>query len=90
MIEAAGTSVGVREGIRAAENDLMFLLENYMYIQQYEQIMGLVKQLAKQIPGLEGMVKIKGVGLITAAGSIAEVGDINGLNIPGKFRSFLV
>ena len=35
LLEAARTSVGVRGGVRAAENDLTFLLENYdMYMQQ--------------------------------------------------------
>ncbi|WP_068556680.1 IS110 family transposase, partial [Thermotalea metallivorans] len=68
LLEAARTSVGVREGIRAAENDLMILLESYeMYMQQYERTMSLVEEIASQIPGLEEMLKIKGVGLITAA-----------------------
>lgn len=87
LVEAAKTSVGVREGLRAAENDLMFLLQNYeMYIQQYDQTMALVEQLAMQIPGLEEMVKIKGVGLITAAGFIAEVGDISRFEHPRQIQ----
>ena len=87
LLEAAKTSVGVREGIRAAENDLMFLLENYeMYMQQYEKTMNLVEQLAKQIPGLEEMVKIKGVGLITAAGFIAEIGDTSRFQHPRQIQ----
>jgi len=87
LLEAAKTSVGVREGIRAAENDLKFLLENYeMYMQQYERTMNLAEQLAKQIPGLEEMVKIKGVGLITAAGFIAEIGDISRFEHPRQIQ----
>lgn len=87
LVEAARTSVGVREGIRAAENDLMFLLQNYdMYMQQYEQTMALIEHLSKQIPGLEEMVKIKGVGLITAAGFIAEVGDISRFEHPRQIQ----
>lgn len=87
LLEAAKTSIGIREGIRAAENDLMFLLENYeLYMQQNERVMTLVDQLAKQIPGLEELVKIKGVGLITAAGFIAEVGDINRFEHPRQIQ----
>ncbi|MDA8441992.1 MAG: IS110 family transposase [Peptococcaceae bacterium] len=87
LVEAARTSVGVREGLKAAENDLMFLLQNYeMYMQQYELTMALVEQLAMQIPGLEEMVKIKGVGLITAAGFIAEVGDISRFEHPRQIQ----
>lgn len=87
LLEAARTSVGVRDGVRAAENDLTFLLENYeMYMQQYERTMALVEELAKQIPGLEEMLKIKGVGLITAAGFIAEVGDISRFEHPRQIQ----
>ncbi|MCR6547241.1 IS110 family transposase [Dehalobacterium formicoaceticum] len=87
LLEAAKTSVGVREGIRAAENDLMILLENYeMYMQQYDRTMSLVEQLTKHIPGLEEMLKIKGVGLITAAGFIAEVGDISRFGHPRQIQ----
>lgn len=87
LVDAAKTSVGVREGLRAAENDLKFLLENYeMYMQQYERTMDLVEELAKQIPGLEEMLKIKGVGLITAAGFIAEVGDISRFAHPKQIQ----
>jgi len=87
LFEAARMSVGVREGIIAAENDLKFLLENHeMYLQQYERIMNLVEQLAKEIPGLEEMLKIKGVGLITAAGFVAEIGDISRFEYPRQMQ----
>ena len=87
LLESAKMSVGVREGIRAAENELKFLLENYeMYLQQYERTMNLVEQLAQQIPGLEEMLKIKGVGLITAAGFIAEIGDVSRFEHPRQIQ----
>jgi transposase len=89
LIDAAKTSVGVREGLRAAENDLKVLMETYeMYMQQYETTMDLVEEFAKQIPGLEEMLKIKGVGLITAAGFIAEVGDISRFTHPKQIQKF--
>jgi transposase len=87
LIEAARLSVGVREGIMAAENALINMLENYeLQIQQYERTMNMVEQLVKQIPGLDEMVKIKGVGLITAAGFIAEVGDISRFEHPRQIQ----
>jgi transposase len=87
LYEAARMSVGVREGIIAAENELKFLLENHeMYLQQYERNMNLVEQLAKQIPGIEEMLKIKGVGLITAAGFAAEIGDISRFDHPRQIQ----
>ncbi len=87
LIEAARQSVGVREGLMAAENDLLNMLENYkLQMQQYERTMNMVEQLVKQIPGLDEMVKIKGVGLITAAGFIAEVGDISRFEHPRQIQ----
>jgi len=87
LIEAARQSVGVREGIMAAENDMLNMLENYkLQIQQYERTMNMVEQLVKQIPGLDEMVKIKGVGLATAAGFIAEVGDISRFEHPKQIQ----
>ena len=35
-----------------------------------------MRQHSKQIPGMEEILKIKGIGLIMAAGFVAEVGDI--------------
>lgn len=87
LLEAASKSVGVRAGISAAEKELTFLLENYeMYMQQYERIMNLVEQLVKQIPGVKEMVKIKGVALVTAAGFIAEVGNISRFEHPKQIQ----
>lgn len=48
--------------------------------------MNMVEQLVKQIPGLDEIVKIKGAGLITAAGFIAEVGDISRFEHPGQIQ----
>jgi transposase len=77
LIEAAKGSVGIRQGLRAAENDLKSLLEEYeLLMGQYETTMALIEELAMQVHGVKEMLKIKGVGLIIAAGFVAEVGDI--------------
>lgn len=78
LLEAAKKSVGVREGLVAAENDLLTLLEDYeMRMRQYERTMAIIEQLVFQIPGVEEILKVKGVGMIMTAGFIAEIGDIN-------------
>lgn len=78
LVEAARASVGVCEGTFAAINDIATLLEDYeLKMRQYERVMALVEQLSKQIPGMEEILNIKGVGLIMAAGFVAEVGDIS-------------
>jgi Transposase and inactivated derivatives len=87
LVEAATKSVGVREGSIAAQIELENLLDEYdLKIQQYERIMSLVEQLAHQIPGLDAMLKIKGVGLVVAAGFVAEVGDVSRFNHPKQIQ----
>jgi transposase len=87
LLEAAKTSVGIRDGMTAAANDLMVLLEDYeSKMRQYEKTMKLVEELMQQIPGVSEMLKIKGVGLVMAAGFIAEVGDISRFSHPRQIQ----
>lgn len=87
LIEAAKNSVGVRDGHLAAGNELLTLLEDYtMRMRQYERTMALVEQFAVQIPAFKELLKIKGVGLVTAAGFIAEVGDISRFEHPKQIQ----
>jgi transposase len=87
LVEAAQNSVGVRDGQLAAGNELLTLLEDYtMRMRQYERTMVLVEQLAFQIPAFKELLKIKGVGLVTAAGFIAEVGDISRFEHPKQIQ----
>ena len=75
--EAAQNSVGCTTGIEAARMELQILLEDYdAKLQQYERIMKVVESLCRQIPEVEELLKIKGIGLITVAGIFAEVGDL--------------
>lgn len=76
LVEAAKTSVGVKGGIAAAMNEIMGLLEDYdLKMKQYERVMSMVEKLVIQIPGMEEILSMKGVGLIMAAGYVAEIGD---------------
>jgi len=87
LIEAAKGTVGIRQGLRAAENDLKSLLEEYdLLMRQYETTMALIEELALQVPGVDEMLKIKGVGLIIAAGFVAEVGDITRFKHPRQLQ----
>ncbi len=87
LVEAAKNSVGVREGLRAAETSLRMLLAEYeMKKQQLEEIMVLVEELIYQIPGIKEVLKIKGIGLVTAAGLMAEVGDLSRFDHPKQIQ----
>lgn len=87
LLETAGLSIGTTEGLVSAENELQMLLEDYENkMRQYDKTMALIESLAKEIPGFEKMLEIKGVGLITAAGFIAEIGDVNRFSHPKQIQ----
>lgn len=87
LIEAAKSSVGIKEGLKMAEIELNTYLEQYdLYMKQYEQLEKEIEVLALQVPGVKEMLTIKGVGIITAAGFISEVGDIRRFIHPSQIQ----
>ena len=76
LYRAAAESVGIKEGkesILLEINQLVLLIENQdKYIKRLEE--KLVKYL-EQIPYSQSILSIKGIGPVTAAGLIGEVGD---------------
>ncbi len=87
LTAAAEVSVGVREGLLAAEHSLMMLLEDYeVKMRQLTHLMALVEQLVYQIPGIDGVLKIKGMGLVTLAGFLAETGDLDRFDHPKQIQ----
>jgi transposase len=87
LLEAAVSSVGTTEGLISAEYELEMLLEDYeSKKRQYDKTMELVERLTKEIPGFEKLLEIKGIGLVTAAGFIAEIGDIKRFSHPKQIQ----
>jgi transposase len=87
LIAAAGRSIGSREGLIAARMEITILLEEYESKQsRLDQVMNLIEELCKQIPMAEKLLKIKGVGIKTVSGFIAEVGDIRRFNNPKQLQ----
>lgn len=81
LYEAANNSVGC-QGSNGARLELHFLLADYrIKTEQYTQIMVEVEKLVEQVPNADKLMEINGVGLVTIAGFVAEVGDI------GRFQS---
>lgn len=79
LVQVAQASVGLTEGLMAAKFELKSLLEQYeMFNRQLQTILLQVEQLLKQIPGTEEMLSIPGVGKVTLAGFLVEVGDLGG------------
>lgn len=87
LVAAAKSSIGVQEGLQAAENDLTMLLEDYdMKMKQLDRLMAMVESLINQIPGINEVLKIKGIGLVMVAGFMAEVGDISRFDHPKQIQ----
>ncbi|WP_169725413.1 transposase [Alicyclobacillus contaminans] len=61
-----------------ARQELRILLSQYDLLQ--EQLGGLleqIKQLLERIPEAEQMLSVPGIGVVTVAGFLAEVGDLS-------------
>lgn len=87
LVKIAETSVGRKIGLVAAEASLHNLLNEYdLYSQQYEQLEQLMMDLLMQVPNAEKLLDIKGVGLITAATFVGEVGDIRRFQDPRQIQ----
>lgn len=78
LYAAATVSIGLTEGLAAAKIELALLLEQYdLYSKQEENIMMEVTQILENIPGTKEMLSIPGIGVLTIAGFLAEVGDLS-------------
>ncbi len=87
LVRAAEVSVGVKEGIKSAEYDLLSLIEEYEFaLMKLETTMTLIEELLFQIPNIAELLAIKGIGIVTVAGFIAEVGDIGRFEHPKQIQ----
>jgi transposase len=74
----ANASIGLTEGTVAARLELSTLLGQFdLFSEQLETIMAKVIEILENIPGAAQMLTVPGVGVITVAGFLAEVGDLN-------------
>jgi transposase len=87
LYEAAVNSIGCSSGIAAARMELKLLLDDYQNKrEQYELVMAMVEGLCEQIPGAKRLLGINGVGLVTVAGFVSEVGDIRRFQSPKQIQ----
>jgi transposase len=74
---AASISIGIREGADMAKLELCTLIAKYTLIKErFEELDSKIDGLLEEIPGVEQMLAIKGIGKDTFAGLFAEVGDL--------------
>lgn len=87
LYDAAQRSIGKKDGSQMAKLEIAMLLEDYHRKKdQYEQLSEVIETLCFQIPEVEKLLKIKGVGLATVAGFFAEVGDIKRFDSPKQIQ----
>ena len=85
--EMAEQSIGLTEGLKMGHQELTILLRQYdLYQEQLDLLMNEVEQLVSQIPGSQQMLSIPGVGLVTVAGFLAEVGDLTCYDNPRQIQ----
>ncbi len=78
LIASAKKSVGIQRGLALAKRELKILIEQYkLFDKQLEQLMEVIAGLIQQIPEAASMLTVPGVAVTTAAGFIAEVGDLS-------------
>ena len=81
--EATMYSVGVKEGTEMALYEIRLLMKEYHEVQNIlEGIEARLEELVLTIPGAARLLEIKGIGIKTAAGFLAEIGDINRFSHP--------
>ena len=87
LCETAKRSIGLKKGSKAAEYEMKLLLADYEYKQsQLASVMEEITRLCKQIPESGQMLAIKGIGIITVAGFLAEVGDVRRFESPRQIQ----
>jgi len=78
LVEAARHSVGSREAPEAARLEIRQLLEDYERESAREaDLMERIEGKIMQIPYVDKLLDIKGVGIKTVVGFVAEIGDLS-------------
>ena len=76
IFEAAQKSIGISEGRKSIQNEIGHLVFNIRNGDRFvESLEAQMKDYLKEIPYSHSILSIKGIGEVTAAGLIGEVGD---------------
>ena len=87
LVSAAEHSIVSKEAPEAARIELRNLLNDMdVYASRVEELLGMIEEKLKEIPYIDKLMAIKGVGVITVSGFIAEVGDIKRFDDPKQLQ----
>ena len=83
LVTASKNSIGIREGLSFAKIEIKYLLEKYEgFLQQIEEIDSYVTDVCSSLDETLKITQIKGIGIVTASGIVAELGDIRKYKSP--------
>ena len=87
LVNAAERSVGVKTASEAARVELAVLLEDYERLNsRLHDLEEKIDTVLDEIPYVDRLLEIKGVGRLTVCGFIAEVGDISRFDSPKQLQ----
>lgn len=87
LVAAAEHSIGSQEAPDSARMEIRNLLYDYeAYSERMDQLMSLIEKQLSKIPYIDKLLEIKGIGMKTVCGFIAEVGDISRFDNPKQLQ----
>ena len=87
LVSAAEHSIGSKEASEAARIELKNLLNDMdVYTARLEELIRSIEEKLKEIPYIDKLMAIQGIGLVTVSGFIAEVGDIGRFDNPKQLQ----
>ncbi len=87
LVSAAEHSVGSREAPEAARIELRNLLNDMdVYAARLEELLRGMEERLREVPHIDKLLAIKGIGMATVGGFIAEVGDIRRFDSPKQMQ----
>lgn len=87
LVEIAEKSIGVKQGTNAARCEISMLIDDFLKKKEQEQrVIEILETLCIQVPNAEKLLNIKGVGILTVASFLGEVGDIRRFDSPKQIQ----
>lgn len=88
LVEVAHNSVGLDGGPGTRSELYMLLEEHQLWTLQLETVENAIEEAVLKVKYVEKLLAIKGVGIITIAGFVAEVGDIRRFKSPKQVQKY--
>ena len=88
LVEAAHNSVGLDGGYGTKSELYMLLEEHRLWTSQLETVNKVLEETILKVEYVEKLLDIKGIGIVTIAGFIAEVGDVRRFKSPKQIQKY--